>query len=79
MMRWLSGEGESLYSTKKHKSDRKGNSKSINTLQLRFLSHAQPMPRNWAIKKYRGHRVLPESIMQDFDNTVTTRSSTPTD
>jgi hypothetical protein len=21
----------------------------------------------WAIKKYRGHRVLPESIMQEFE------------
>ncbi|KAG2030600.1 hypothetical protein BDR03DRAFT_877921, partial [Suillus americanus] len=23
----------------------------------------------WAIKKYHGHRVLPDSIMHDFDST----------
>jgi len=22
----------------------------------------------WAIKKYRGHRVLPQSIMEEFDS-----------
>jgi hypothetical protein len=30
------------------------------------------MQAAWAIKKYRGHSVLPESIMQDFDNTTPT-------
>jgi len=24
----------------------------------------------WAAKKYRGHRILPESILQDFDDAV---------
>ncbi|KAG0702670.1 hypothetical protein DFH29DRAFT_804663, partial [Suillus ampliporus] len=26
------------------------------------------MQAAWAIKKYRGHRVLPESIMKEFDD-----------
>ncbi|OAX32505.1 hypothetical protein K503DRAFT_852125 [Rhizopogon vinicolor AM-OR11-026] len=30
------------------------------------------MQAAWAIKKYRGHRVLPKSIMQDFDFNTTT-------
>ncbi|KAG1726793.1 uncharacterized protein EDB91DRAFT_1061456 [Suillus paluster] len=29
----------------------------------------------WAIKKYHGHRVLPEHIMHDFDTNLTQNNS----
>ncbi|KAF9230229.1 hypothetical protein BU15DRAFT_51688 [Melanogaster broomeanus] len=38
------------------------------------------MTRTWAIKKYRGHRVLPESILKEFDDAhhySTTATSLP--
>ncbi|KAG1753178.1 hypothetical protein EDB19DRAFT_1627163, partial [Suillus lakei] len=39
---------------------------------VRFIDAYQKgldgMQAAWAIKKYRGHRVLPESIMKEFDN-----------
>ncbi|KAI6124621.1 hypothetical protein EDD17DRAFT_1468938, partial [Pisolithus thermaeus] len=37
----------------------------------RFISAYQlglnGMQAAWAVKKYRGHRVLPESILREFD------------
>ena len=35
-----------------------------------FGHETRPSKKAWAAKKYRSHHILPESILQDFDDAV---------
>jgi hypothetical protein len=47
---------------------------SFATESIRFIDAYRKgldgMQAAWAIKKYRGHRVLPKSIMKEFDDSL---------